>query len=127
MTQPLTTSTIFAASDITFRPSTLKPEFMQVDLKSSQADPFRKGILSTIGATNNHLCPVKVMLNNILSNPKNGPLFAYRSGKFLSRDNFTKEISDLLARGGFESESYAGHSFRIGAATLAANANFQRG
>ena len=112
-----------AASDVTFQPSILKPEFIQVHLKSSKTDPFRKGILLTIGATNNHLCPVRAMLNYISASPKNGPLFVYKSGKFLKRDNFTQEIRDLLAKGGFEANSYAGHSFRIGAATMAASAN----
>ena len=92
-------------------------------LKSSKTDPFRKGILLTIGATNNHLCPVRAMLNYISASSKSGPLFVYKSGKFLNRDDFAQEIRNLLAKGGFEANSYAGHSFRIGAATTAAKAN----
>eukprot|EP00112_Aurelia_sp_Birch-Aquarium-sp1_P018557 Seg444.16 transcript_id=Seg444.16/GoldUCD/mRNA.D3Y31 product="hypothetical protein" protein_id=Seg444.16/GoldUCD/D3Y31 len=111
------------ATDITFQPSTFKPQFIKVNLKASKTDPFRKGILLTIGATNTHLCPVGAMLNYISTSPKKGPLFVYKSGKFLKRENFTQEIRDLLAKGGFEANSYAGHSFRIGAATMAASAN----
>ncbi len=55
--------------------------------------------------------------------PKAGPLFIYKSGKFLGRTNFTKEIRQLLEKEGLKPEEYAGHSFRIGAATAAAKAN----
>ena len=112
-----------AATDIIFRPSFSNPESISVRLKSSKTDPFRQGILLTIGATKNNPCPVEAMKNYAPHCQKTGPLFAYKSGKFLGRTSFTKEIRQLLEMGGYQSGEYAGHSFRIGAATTAAKAN----
>ncbi len=112
-----------AATDIIFRPSFSNQEFSQVRLKSSKTDPFRQGILLTIGATKNHLCPVQAMKNYAPHCPTTGFLFAYKSGKLLDRNSFTKEIRQLLEMGCYQSREYAGHSFRIGAATTAAKAN----
>ena len=51
-----------------------------------------------------------------------GPLFCYSNGTPLSRSQFTKELRALLAQGaGIKIADYAGHSFRIGAATTAAS------
>ena len=51
-----------------------------------------------------------------------GPLFCYSNGTPSSRSQFTKELRALLAQGaGINIADYAGHSFRIGAATTAAS------
>ena len=50
-----------------------------------------------------------------------GPLFCYSNGVPLSRSQFTKELRTLLAQGGHHPAHYAGHSFRIEAATTAAS------
>ena len=115
-----------SSNDICFLPSSTSPSCMKVALKASKTDPFRQGISLTIGATNSIFCPVKAVLNYLdaLPSPNNtGPLFQYRSGKNLTRSLFTKEIRNLLSNAGYKAEDYAGHSFRIGAATAAANAN----
>lgn len=111
-------------SDVTFVP-TVNPQYMKVKLKVSKTDPFRQGQTIFIGKTNSHICPVQAMLKFLNLRPANlrGPLFQYSSGHFLTRSKLTSELRSLLSRGGFTSSEYAGHSFRIGAATAAAAAN----
>ena len=53
--------------------------------------------------------------------PTPGPLFLYASGKPLTKNALTSETRQLLCKAGFNPSQYAGHSFRIGAATTAAS------
>ena len=50
------------------------------------------------------------------------PLYFFSTGQFLTRDKVTSILRLQLQRLGFASESFASHSFRIGAATTAAEA-----
>ena len=52
-----------------------------------------------------------------------GRLFTFQSGSFLTRGRLPNETRLLLSKGGLNSGEFAGHSFRIGAATTAASAN----
>ena len=49
-----------------------------------------------------------------------GPLFRFASGKPLTRDRLVTEIRSALSAAGHREQLYAGHSFRVGAATTAA-------
>ena len=49
-----------------------------------------------------------------------GPFFRDTNGKTLTKSQFVGEIRSVLANLGLPQHQYAGHSFRIGAATLAA-------
>ena len=51
-----------------------------------------------------------------------GPLFQFQDGSFLTREKFVAEVRQLLLAANINAEPYAGHSFRIGAATTAAHA-----
>ena len=110
------------ASDIVFVPNTSNPQYISVSLKASKTDPFRQGQIITIGATGELLCPVKALKKYLAARAvcSLGPLFRYRSGKFLTKAELTSELRALLSRAGLNSNNYAGHSFRIGAATSAA-------
>ena len=112
-------------TDLTFMPHS-SPKYMLVRLKVSKTDPFRKGQTIVIGRTNSNLCPIFAMQAYLASRtpfPTTGPLFSYVSGSFLTREKLTSETRLLLSRGGLDSSEFAGHSFRIGAATAAASAN----
>ena len=112
-------------SDLVFMPKS-SPIYMLVRLKVSKTDPFRKGQTVVIGRANSKLCPISAMLAYVESrtpSPNSGPLFTFQSGSFLTRGKFTSETRDLLSKGGLDSSEFAGHSFRIGAATTAASAN----
>ena len=54
--------------------------------------------------------------------PQAGPLFVNAVGKPLTKQALTLETRKLLAQAGFNASSYAGHSYRIDAATTAAAA-----
>ena len=50
------------------------------------------------------------------------PLFLFADGTVLTRSRFISCLRSLLEKVGLKAELYAGHSFRIGAATTAASA-----
>ena len=97
------------------------PSILQVHLKVSKTDPFRKGIDVYIGRTNNDLCPVAAMMAYLAVRGNTpGALFRFKDGRLLSRFRFVERIRAALARSGLDHLKYAGHSFRSGAATTAA-------
>lgn len=51
---------------------------------------------------------------------KPGPFFVTRDGSPLRKEKFIAEVRKVLALAGLRPEQYAGHSFRIWAATAAA-------
>ena len=111
--------------DITFMPRS-SPQYMLVHLKVSKTDPFRQGQTIVIGKTNSPFCPISAMVAYLNSRPfslDSGPLFIYVSGAFLTWEKLTRETRLLISKGGLDSSEFAGHSFRIGAATTAASAN----
>lgn len=96
-------------------------QYMSVKIKVSKTDPFRTGHTIYIGATNLPVCPVKSMKTYLSAKTgTQGPLFQYTSGKSLTRNDLIGETRHLLSSAGLVSSIYAGHSFRIGAATTAA-------
>ena len=94
-------------------------------IKQSKTDPFRNGHTVTIGRAEAPYCPVTAVLAYLVSSGQKeaAPLFQYWSGSPLSRQAFTQEVRRLLLTAGVtNARQYAGHSFRIGAATTAAAA-----
>jgi len=49
-----------------------------------------------------------------------GPLFILENGRLLSKTKFVDHVHQVLLSTGLPAHLYAGHSFRIGAATTAA-------
>ena len=102
------------------------PSTIYIAIKASKTDPFRLGVTIAMGRTANRVCPVKALLPYLaIRGTCKGPLFQFASDSFLSRPRFVAEVRKLLAAAGFKAELYAGHSFRIGAATTAAKAGIQ--
>ena len=54
-----------------------------------------------------------------------GPLFMFRNGQFLTRAHFVTALRTALRESGFNAGLYARHSFRIGAAMIAAQHGLQ--
>ena len=111
--------------DITFMPMS-SPKYMLVRLKVSKTDPFRQGQTIVIGKTNSPLCSISAMVAFLNSRPSSfdsGPLFIYVCGAFLTREKLTRETRLLISKGGLDSSEFAGHSFRIDAATTAVSPN----
>ena len=97
------------------------PTLIQVRLKASKTDPFRQGVSVYLGATGGDICPVAAVLDYMVRRgPGVGPFFTFSDGSFLTRDRFVRAVREALQSAGVDSSSYAGHSFRIGAATTAA-------
>ena len=108
--------------DVTFFPHHLQPTYITVRLKYSKTDPFGRGHIVTLYKTNTPTCPVTAMQHYLNSRclSLQQLLFLKRGGLPLTRPYFLYLLRESLAKLGVSPSSYAGHSFRIGAATTAA-------
>ena len=97
------------------------PSFLEVRIKASKTDPFRQGVTIYVGSTGDELCPVVAVLAYMTARggtPR--PLFQWEDGRYLTREKFVVGVRSALSEAGLIARDYAGHSFRIGAATTAA-------
>ncbi len=103
--------------------SMTNPTVIKVQLKASKTDQLRQGCTLVVGRTGDKLCPVAAVIGFMVAiGRRQGPLFQYVSGKPLTQAGFVAELKAALVKKGVCSEGYSGHSFRIGAATMAAEA-----
>ena len=111
--------------DVIFYPEFAHPAYMTVLFKYSKTDPFGKGHVVTLHATKTLTCPVKVMRQylHIRIYESQCPLFLFADGTVLTCSRFISCLHSLLEKVGLKADLYAGHSFRIGAATAAASAS----
>ena len=94
---------------------------IQVNIKASKTDPFHQGMPLYLGATGRKLCPVLAILNYmVVRGTSPGPLFHWQNGYYLTREGFVNSLREALSSAGYQLPKYAGHSFRIEAATIAA-------
>ena len=97
------------------------PTMIQFHLKVSKCDQFGTGANIVIGRVDSSLCPVAAILNYIVTRGDSaGPFFVDTSHKPLTKQKFVAQIRSILNSLGVQQDQYAGHSFRIGAATTAA-------
>ncbi len=80
-----------------------------------------------LGVTGTDLCPVAAILSYMTLQGKNcsgqekpAPFFRFSDGSPLTRDKLVAELRRALRAAGLDDSNFAGHSFRIGAATTAA-------
>ena len=96
------------------------PRMIQFHLKVSKCDQFGVGANIIVGHTDATLCPVSAILNYIETRGDiPGPFFVDSSHKALTKQKFMNQIRIILNCIGLHQDQYAGHSFRIGAATTA--------
>ena len=96
------------------------PSCLQLTIKASKTDPFRKGCCLYIGLGRPPLCALSAIMNYLpLRGQSPGPLLLLSSGQPLSRTLLTQWLKDFFAAAGIQG-SFSSHSFRIGAATVAA-------
>ena len=99
---------------------------LQVTIKASKTDPFQQGVTLHIGVSSGPLCPVAAVLSYMVARGSSaGPLFHWVDGKFLTRARFVESTRTALTQAGYRAKDYVGHSFRIGAATTAAQRGIQ--
>lgn len=102
------------------------PTLLQVNIKQSKTDPFRVGVKIWMGRTGGDLCPVAAVLAYMaLRGPGEGPLFRFQDGSPLTRQKLVTKLREVLQKVGIDCSKYSGHSFRIGAATTAAEKGIQ--
>ena len=102
------------------------PTMLAVTLKQSKTDPFRLGVTLFMGRTGDIVCPVKGLTSFLGVRPKgHGPLFTYQGGSYLTRAQLVTALKDALSQLGVDHTRFNGHSFRIGAATTAAQKGIQ--
>ena len=113
-------STVLLVSDVAFN-THLNPSVVAVTIKCSKTDPFRSGVTLFLGRTADVVCPVKSLASFLAVRVKaSGPLFTFQDGSYLTRGRLVAAVRDGLSKCGIDPSLYNGHSFRIGAATTAA-------
>ena len=101
--------------------SRVEPSWIEVVVKQSKCDQFGSGVTLSVGATHSDLCPVAAMLGYLVQcGSAPGPLFTLDDGRLLTRDRFVSAMRTTLTNGSIDPSQYAGHSFRVEAATTAA-------
>ncbi len=103
------------------------PSLVELTIPSSKTDPFRTGVTLTIGLASDPACCAVRLLHRLCRTyplASSAPLFSLPSGRPFSRTHLVDAIRLLLPRLGLQPEHYAGHSFRIGGATAAANMGY---
>lgn len=102
------------------------PTMVCIHLKISKCDQFGRGADIILGRTSNTLCPVAAILQYIATRGSvPGPFFLDAEGRTITKPWFIGQIREVLGSIGLPQHQYAGHSFRIGAATTAALAGVE--
>jgi len=102
------------------------PTVLSLNIKLSKTDQGRVGCQVILGKTNDDLCPVTALLQYLSRwGCLPGPLFHWQDGTPLSKAKFVEAVRQGLAAANLPAQHYAGHSFRIGAATTAAMMGLQ--
>ena len=93
-------------------------------LKSSKTDLYRQGCSLLIAPSLRPVCAVLALGKYLSLRPVSGtsPLYVFQFGAFLTKAKVTLTHRTLLQRLSVPTELYASHSFRIAAATKAAEA-----
>ena len=98
------------------------PRLLKVHLKWSKTDQLGKGVDIYIGNTDCLFCPVIAVMAYMASRgPAPGSFFKLANGHPLTKSRFTNKIKAGLQAVGLPESDFPGYSFRIRAATAAAN------
>ena len=106
--------------------SAQSPTLLKVRLKRSKTDQLWQGVDIYVGRTGCPLCPVAAGTAYMAQRGAGrGPFFQFADGSPLTKARFTDRIREILQETGLPQNLFAGHSFRIGAATAAAKAGLE--
>ena len=99
------------------------PQMLRVHLRVSKCDQFGKGVNIFVGKTDNQRCPVTATVAYMAMRGETaGSFFLLQEKNPLLKQRFIAELRSALEAIGMDPLLYAGHSFRIGAATAASQA-----
>ncbi len=102
------------------------PRMVRVHLRRSKCDQFGVGADIILGRTGRSLCPVTAVLQYLaIRGSRPGIFFCQPDAKAVTKAWFTEQLRSVLSAMGLPRQLYAGHSFRIGAATTAAMAGVE--
>ena len=102
------------------------PSVLRIFLKTSKTDREFKGVHIFVGKTGDDLCPVAAVTAFLaIRGNSPGPMFQFKDRTPLTKQRFISHIRKALQSAGIDPTKYAGHSFRIGAATTAAERGIQ--
>jgi len=102
------------------------PQKLKIHLKKSKTNQLGKGVDVYIGKTVYSLCLLNACLQYMAARgTEPGPFFLFKNGQPLTKSAFTSWIRQKLQAVGLPQDNFAGHSFRIGAATSAAQAGIE--
>ena len=100
--------------------SLANPRMVQFHLRRSKCDQAGKGADVVVGKTGSDVCPVTAVLEYIEQwGLQAGPFSLDSSKKPVLKPWFVAQLCEVLCWIGFPPMDFAGHSFRIGAATTA--------
>lgn len=115
--QPFHRTVHMSIQDIT---GDTNPPGLSFHIKASKTDPFCLGGTVNLGQTSVDLCPVAARSEIFLVRETSpGPLFGFREGSGLHRQQLVTTLRCALLDKGLNSSQYCGDSFRSGAATMA--------
>ena len=104
--------------------SQVSPRILEFRLKVSKTDPFQRG--DNLYWQNGERAMLAAALDYMVRRGSGqGPLFLFEDGRYLTRERFVVAVRMALRRAGLDPTWYAGHSFRTGAATTAAQRGIQ--
>ena len=102
------------------------PKCAKIHLKRSKCDPMGKGVDVYLGGSGDEVCPIAALVEYVASRGSApGPFFMLAEGSPLTKPTFVAAVRQALRELGLDESLYAGHSFRIGAATAAAQLGFR--
>ena len=94
------------------------PKILKIHLKQSKCYQLGKEVHVFLGRTNDFLCPVAAVLTYIVQRgTSHGPFFIRTNGSPSSKSYSVARVCHAV---GLPCQHFAGHSFRIGAATTVA-------
>ena len=99
---------------------------VKIHLKKSKCDQFGAGADVLLGRTGCLLCPVAAIIGFInIRGSSAGYFFIDGARKRITKPRFVAQLRGYMKAAGLPSDQFAGHSFRIGAATTAARAGIE--
>jgi hypothetical protein len=108
---------------ISFADLRFGPKFFTLFLKHTKSDAQGSGATLTLSKINNNFCPFSAMVKFLKIRPRTSkfaPLFLLPNGAPLSKAFFKSHLTTVIKSCSLSPSLYTGHSFRIGAATSAA-------
>ena len=101
------------------------PTVIQLHIKQSKTDPFRKGTSIFLSKSHKDICPVCAIVQYlIMRGQQKGPLFLWPDGTMLTRHIFASALVKIIRNLNLSTQRYNTYSFHIGAATSANQAGF---